>query len=91
MRRVLTCLLLSCLLLPLTAWSGSVDINQASAQELAQSLKGIGTSKAQAIVAYREAHGRFEQLEDLAKVKGIGAALIERNRNAIRVDVSPKR
>ena len=60
-----------------------VDINSADARTLAQSLSGVGLVKAEAIVAYRTAHGPFESLDDLAKVKGIGPRIIKENRAAI--------
>jgi competence protein ComEA len=60
-----------------------VNINQADAATIARSLDGIGTSRAEAIVAWRDAHGPFKKADDLKHVKGIGKATIERNRSAI--------
>ena len=60
-----------------------VDINSADARTLAQSLSNVGLVKAEAIVAYRNAHGPFKSLNDLAKVKGIGPRIIEENREVI--------
>lgn len=60
-----------------------VNINQANAATIAKSLDGIGPAKAEAIVAWREAHGPFKKADDLKHVKGIGKATIERNRAAI--------
>lgn len=60
-----------------------VNINQANAAAIAKSLDGIGPAKAEAIVAWREAHGPFKKADDLKHVKGIGKATIERNRAAI--------
>ena len=60
-----------------------VNINQADAAAIARSLDGIGQSKAEAIVTWREAHGPFKKADDLKHVKGIGKATIERNRAAI--------
>ncbi|BFM11847.1 hypothetical protein R50072_20000 [Simiduia litorea] len=60
-----------------------VNINTASAEELAQKLKGVGMSKAKAIVEYRAKVGKFITVDQLAEVKGIGAATIEKNRAAI--------
>lgn len=54
-----------------------VNINQADASELT-TLKGIGPKKAEAIVAYRTAHGSFKAVTDLAKVKGIGLKSVAR-------------
>ena len=62
-----------------------VDINSADAQTLADGLNGIGMSKAQAIVAYRNEHGPFSSADQLAEVKGIGQALVEKNRDSIVV------
>lgn len=62
-----------------------VDINTADAATLALALDGIGMAKAQEIVAHREQHGEFKSVEQLADVKGIGAATIARNRDKIIV------
>lgn len=80
-------LLLLAFALPSLA-SAQVDINSADAKALAEAMSGIGLVKAEAIVAYREANGPFKRVEDLAKVKGIGAKTIEANRAAI-VIVNP--
>lgn len=61
----------------------TVNINTADAQELARNLTGVGGSKAEAIVRYREQFGAFESVEELAEVTGIGAATVERNRARI--------
>ena len=73
-------------LAPMLAWAGPVDINKADAATIAKELQGIGLSKAQAIVAYREKNGAFKNADELSKVKGIGAKTLERNRANIRVD-----
>ncbi len=52
------------------------DLNRASAKEL-ENIDGIGPSTAKKIVEYREAHGSFSKLSDLAKVSGIGYKSIE--------------
>ncbi len=66
-----------------------VNINTADAATIAEALDGVGMAKARAIVDYREAHGRFEEVADLANVKGIGQATLEHNRDAIRLSGSP--
>jgi competence protein ComEA len=60
-----------------------VNVNTADAATLAAALKGIGESKAQAIVAYRKEHGPFKSADDLAEVKGIGEKWIAANRDRI--------
>ena len=57
----------------MAAWaSGAVNGNKASAQEIAESLKGVGLSKAEAIVNYRNENGPFKHMDELVNVKGIG-------------------
>lgn len=73
-------------LLPIAGWAGPVDINKADAPTLAKELTGVGLSKAKTIVEYREKNGAFHSADDLAKVKGIGPKLVERNRANIRLD-----
>jgi competence protein ComEA len=60
-----------------------VNINTADAETIAKSLDGIGLAKAKAIVAFRDEHGPFKSADDLAQVKGIGAATLQRNHDAI--------
>ena len=62
-----------------------VNLNTASAEELDQVLVNVGPSKARAIVEHRQANGPFKSAEDLAQVKGIGLATVERNRDLIEV------
>ena len=61
-------------------YAAQVNINTADANTLSSELSGIGQSKAEAIVAYREQHGPYKQIEDLANVKGIGISTIEKNK-----------
>lgn len=65
--------------------SSQIDVNKASAEELAAGLSGIGLKKAQAIVRYREEFGFFSQLEQLLEVSGIESMFIERNRQKIKI------
>lgn len=84
-KTILASLILSfALALPAFA-SGPVDINTADAKTIAEGLSGIGMSKAEAIVAYREANGPFASADDLANVKGVGEKTVERNRDLIEV------
>lgn len=73
---------LACLL-PCLVFAGPVDINSANAEQLSESLQGVGPQKAAAIVAYREQHGPFRSLDDLTKVKGVGPNLLEKNKDLI--------
>jgi competence protein ComEA len=57
--------------------------NIASAKDNAKSHEANGATSAEAILAWREAHGPFKKADDLKHVKGIGKATIERNRSAI--------
>ncbi len=61
----------------------SVNINKASAEEIAEVLIGVGLSKANAIVSYRKANGPFKSIEELEQIKGIGAKTLQKNRAKI--------
>jgi len=61
-----------------------VNINTASAKDLAQ-LTRIGPKKAAAIVAYRQAHGPFKSIADLANVKGISKAILAENQARLTI------
>ena len=60
-----------------------IDINTASAEVLAEAIDGVGLKRAQAIIEYREQHGAFASVDDLAEVRGISAGIVERNRERI--------
>ena len=62
-----------------------ININSADAEELAQSLSGIGRKKAEAIINYREQFGFFTDAEQLLEVPGIGPSFLERNRSKLRM------
>ena len=78
-------LVLAGLLLPWFAYAGPVNINTADAETIAAELKGVGLSKARAIVEYREKHGSFRNPGDLSLVKGIGERTVELNKGDIQV------
>ncbi len=63
--------------------SSSVNINQATADEIATKLVGIGPAKARAIIDYRQANGEFKSAEEVAQVKGIGEATLKKNEGKI--------
>ena len=67
------------------AMAAPVNINTASATEIADALNGIGLSKAQAIVDYREAYGPFNRPDEIVFVRGIGSSTLENNKSDILV------
>lgn len=62
-----------------------ININKASAEELTQ-LKGVGSTYAEHIIQYREAHGPFATPEDIMKVPGIGPNTWEENKDRIAIE-----
>ena len=67
---------------------GQININIASGQQL-ETLPGIGTVRAQAIIAYREQHGPFHAIEEITDVSGIGPGLYDNMQHLITVGNSP--
>ncbi|MDX9670259.1 MULTISPECIES: ComEA family DNA-binding protein [unclassified Pseudomonas] len=66
--------------------SEKVDLNGADAITLQKQLSGVGEAKAKAIVAYRDANGPFASVDELLEVKGIGKAILDRNREKLEVN-----
>lgn len=64
---------------------GKININTASAQSLME-LPGIGTSKAEAIIAYRQEHGAFAAVEDLMKISGIKEGVFQKIKDSVTVN-----
>jgi competence protein ComEA len=64
----------------------SVNINTADADTLAQILEGVGYSRAEAIIKYREAYGPFIAVDDLLEVKGVGPSIVSNNRDRITLE-----
>lgn len=64
----------------------TVNINTADADTLASQLQGIGLSRAQEIIRYRETYGPFGSVDELADVKGIGQATLDKNRVLITLE-----
>lgn len=60
-----------------------VNINEADATTIATALNYVGQKRAEAIVAWREANGKFTSLEQLLEVKGIGQATLDKNSGRI--------
>lgn len=74
------------LVIMVPAAAGPVNVNAADARTLQKELVGIGPAKAQAIVAAREKNGPFKSLDEVARVKGVGKKLVDRNRGNLRLD-----
>ncbi|MEM8982264.1 MAG: ComEA family DNA-binding protein [Pseudomonadota bacterium] len=85
MRTFLAAALLAVLFASGAVNAAEVNINTANSAELAERLVGIGAAKAAAIVDYRRSNGPFRSIDDLAKVDGIGKAIVEQNRANIRL------
>ena len=86
LRYAISAVLLACLLAGRPASAGdAVDINAATADELAAAISGVGIKKAMAIIAYREENGPFATIDDLTRVRGIGSVTVDSNRERLSV------
>ena len=64
--------------------SSKININTASKEEL-MTLTGIGESKADNIIKYRQENGSFSAVEDLTNVSGIGESIFNKIKDSITV------
>jgi competence protein ComEA len=62
-----------------------VFLNHASVDELRR-LPGVGPKRAEAILALRQRLGRFQRVEDLLRVKGVGRGAVKKWRPLVRLD-----
>jgi comEA protein len=62
-----------------------ININQATAAQL-QLLPGVGPVLSERIIKYRESQGRFEKIEDLMQVQGIGPKTFQQVKDLLSVD-----
>jgi competence protein ComEA len=85
MKTITSIAALAALIVSSISMAAPVNINSASAEEIAQALNGIGPSKAQAIVEYRETNGLFNQADEIVYVQGIGDSTYQKNRDDILV------
>jgi competence protein ComEA len=79
----LTLILMFSSVMSVQAQAEKVNINTASAEQIATTMTGIGDSKAKAIVQYRKTNGKFKSLQDLENVDGIGTKTVEKNKDKI--------
>lgn len=63
----------------------AIHLNQATAEQL-QALPGVGPALSARIVSYRDEHGPFSSVEQLAEVKGIGAAKLAKLKDQLTID-----
>jgi competence protein ComEA len=63
-----------------------IDLNQASAEKLANTLDGVGAVRAESIVDYRRDNGDFASVNALVQVEGIGEATLKKNRDQLTVE-----
>ncbi|MCZ7600527.1 MAG: helix-hairpin-helix domain-containing protein [Gammaproteobacteria bacterium] len=71
-----------------TLFAAKVNINTADAEALAEGIVGVGPEIADRIVQWREENGPFSSVDDLAEVRGIGEATIEKNRENLTIEAS---
>ena len=71
------------LCLPVMLFAGeAVDINTANKETL-MGLNGVGEAFAERIIEYREENGGFKAVQELTNIRGIGQALVEKNRDVL--------
>ena len=79
---VLICMIaLPCYLLA----ADTVNINTADKQTLMTEIKGVGEKRAEAIISWREQHGPFKSVDELANVSGVGQSIVDMNRDVMTV------
>lgn len=90
MGKLIRAILFALLVTPLHALAmDPVDINTAEPATLEQ-VKGIGPSKASAIVKYRSENGPFASVDDLVRVPGIGEKSLEQLRDQLTAGQAPR-
>lgn len=63
---------------------GMININKATVEEL-MTIPGIGQTKAQSIVDYRNENGKFKSVDELTNITGIGAKTLEKLRDKVDI------
>lgn len=74
-----------------SAQQQKVDLNSASADEIAKTLSGVGPRKAQAMVKYRNEVGPFRSMDEVLEVKGFGPSILARNKGRIQLGKAAKK
>ena len=67
------------------AGKGVIDLNAATVKELS-ALPGVGKKRAQSIIAYRTENGRFESVDEIKKIDGIGKKTFSKIRERVVVE-----
>ena len=70
--------------------SQKININQATAKQIARSFKGIGKKRSESIVAYRTTHGAFKNLDELSKVAGLSPRFVKKNAERLQATFTVK-
>jgi len=84
MKLLNTIILTLLLTLPLISFSAdSININTADKETLMSVIKGVGETKAEAIIAYRKENGDFKSVDELTNVKGIGQTIVDKHREQL--------
>lgn len=66
------------------AWATPINVNTATAEQIAEAMKGVGQTIAERIVEERDTNGRFKDADDLReRVRGVGPATLENNAEKI--------
>ena len=63
--------------------SGKINLNTANADTIKNSVKGIGTKRAESIIKYRNSHNGFKSIMDLASVPGLGKNFVQTHQKAL--------
>jgi competence protein ComEA len=81
-------LVISIVMIPVSLLAADkINLNTATQEEL-MTLERVGPKYAQRIIEYREAHGPFEKIEDITKVKGIGPKTFNANKSIMTVETA---
>ncbi len=84
MKLINTFILTLLLTLPVIGFSAdAININTADKETLMSVIKGVGETKAEAIIVYRKDNGNFKSVDELANVKGIGQTIVEKHREQL--------